>query len=392
METPTFYIHGNIGQPDPLLAGFKDLAPKISAKDVNEFLQANLDAEALTIAITSDGGSVAEGLAIYDAIKAHPANITTVTNRANSIASVIFLAGNERLVTEGVQFMVHNAWLEPAALGDMPLNVHSIAELHAEIKAVDDTLLDIYAKYTDADMAEMMAKETYLKADQLLEMGIATGKTAVELMALANSKPIAYTAKHIEFLNLNHNQMTDVTEKVNGLEKTLKSLLNLFKGSVKNMVAKTESGQALYIFTENPEELEGAKIVLADGEGNPTEEAAPDGAHTLEGGQVVTVEAGVITGVSVAESIEDLKAAYEEKEEEMKAEMEEKDKEILDLKNQLSNLGNEVKKVMADFEAFKNEVPGYEPKKKPAPAHEKEWDKMTASERILHNLKNELKK
>jgi ATP-dependent protease ClpP protease subunit len=383
MANPTFYIHGNIGAKDAGI-NLPGIAPNISASDVNAFLQANLEAEAVTINITSDGGDVAEGLAIYDAICAFPGKVTTITNRANSIASVIFLAGSERLVTDPAQFVVHNAWFSPEGLSDLMLNTQTLSQLKEEVEAVDKVLRAIYAKYTDADMEALMAKETNITTEQLIQMGLATGKAvSVEMNAHAG-RSVAYTMNYLKILNQSKNkQMEDVNKRLEGLERLFKGFSNLFKGNTKNMVVTAEGGTSLYVYSESGE-LEGSKVVIADADGNPTEEAAPDGAHTLSTGETITVSEGVITGVQVAESIEDLKAEMAEKEEAYKAEMAEKEEEVNNLKNALNAIKNE-------FDALKKAIPG-----KPAPQAQVEtekvdWEKMSPSQKILLNKKIELK-
>ena len=74
---------------------------------------ASLDAgvSEITVRINSMGGEVAEGVAIFNALRAHPARVTTVCDgMACSIASVIFMAGDERVMNEASLLMIHNAW------------------------------------------------------------------------------------------------------------------------------------------------------------------------------------------------------------------------------------------------------------------------------------------
>ena len=62
----------------------------------------------ITIRINSAGGSVIDGIAIYNAIKRHPSNITTVNDGvAASIASVILMAGDTVEMADNAQIMVH---------------------------------------------------------------------------------------------------------------------------------------------------------------------------------------------------------------------------------------------------------------------------------------------
>ena len=70
-----------------------------------------IEADTIHVYINSYGGEVAEGLAIYNALKRHKAKIITHTDGfACSIASVIFMAGDERIMSTASLLMIHNAW------------------------------------------------------------------------------------------------------------------------------------------------------------------------------------------------------------------------------------------------------------------------------------------
>ena len=67
--------------------------------------------EQINVYIIPYGGEVAEGLAIYNALKRHKAKVTTyVDGFACSIASVIFAVGDERIMSDTSLLMIHNAW------------------------------------------------------------------------------------------------------------------------------------------------------------------------------------------------------------------------------------------------------------------------------------------
>ena len=71
----------------------------------------DLEADQINVHINSYGGEVKEGLAIYNALRALKARVKTVCDgMACSIASVIFMAGDERVMHEASLLMIHNAW------------------------------------------------------------------------------------------------------------------------------------------------------------------------------------------------------------------------------------------------------------------------------------------
>jgi ATP-dependent protease ClpP protease subunit len=72
---------------------------------------AALDVEQLTVRINSYGGSVSDGIAIYNALKRHKASITVaIDGVAVSIASLIAMAGDTVEMAENALMMIHAPW------------------------------------------------------------------------------------------------------------------------------------------------------------------------------------------------------------------------------------------------------------------------------------------
>lgn len=96
------FIYGDIGE------SWWD--ETVSARDFVAELQA-LDVDLITVRINSVGGSVPDGLAIYNAMKRHKATITTeVDGMAFSIASLIAMGGDTVRMAENAMLMVHAPW------------------------------------------------------------------------------------------------------------------------------------------------------------------------------------------------------------------------------------------------------------------------------------------
>ena len=69
------------------------------------------DLPELRVRINSCGGSVADGLAIYNALRGHPARkVVTIDGVAASIASVIAMAGDEVRMPPASLLMIHAPW------------------------------------------------------------------------------------------------------------------------------------------------------------------------------------------------------------------------------------------------------------------------------------------
>lgn len=71
-------------------------------------LKATSSTKEITIFLHTCGGEESEGLAIYDAIKSMPFHVTIISaTHARSMSSIIFQAGDERLMYPSSYFMIH---------------------------------------------------------------------------------------------------------------------------------------------------------------------------------------------------------------------------------------------------------------------------------------------
>src|SRR5690606_23214700 len=65
----------------------------------------------VTVNVNSPGGDMFEGIAIYNLLREHPAEVTVnVMGLAASAASIIAMAGDKINVALGSFVMIHNAW------------------------------------------------------------------------------------------------------------------------------------------------------------------------------------------------------------------------------------------------------------------------------------------
>lgn len=125
----------------------------------------------VTVNINSPGGDMFEGLAIYNLLREHPAKVTVrVMGLAASAASVIAMAGDEIEMGLGSFLMIHNSW------GVVVGNQDDMRDAAATFAEFDAAMADIYAARTGgkaADIAQMMADETWLRAEAAIEAGFA---------------------------------------------------------------------------------------------------------------------------------------------------------------------------------------------------------------------------
>lgn len=140
----------------------------VEAKDFIRDL-ASVSAPKVKVRINSPGGSVFDGLAIYNAIASYPGEIEChVDGLAASAASFIALAGDKVVMAENSMLMIHNAW--GVAIGNKA-DMRQIADV---LEKIDAQLNGMYVAKTGKDAAEiqqMLDDETWLTAAEAKEMG-----------------------------------------------------------------------------------------------------------------------------------------------------------------------------------------------------------------------------
>jgi ATP-dependent Clp protease protease subunit len=143
----------------------------VSAKAFLDELKSLGPVAELTVRINSPGGSVFDGVAIYNALKRHDAAITVwIDGIAASIASMIAMAGDEVITPENAMLMLH----DPSGLV-----MGTAADMRAMAEALDKMKAGMVAAYRDksgrddAEIESLMAAETWLSAEEALGLGLA---------------------------------------------------------------------------------------------------------------------------------------------------------------------------------------------------------------------------
>lgn len=136
-----------------------------------------VEADRLTVRINSPGGLIFDGLAIYHALRDHPATVTTrVDGVAASIASVIALAGDRVVMSSPASyFMIHNP--TGVAVGSSEELLRT-AEL---LERMEGSFAKLYSAKTgrfESELREEMAAESWFIGEEAVEMGFADEVTA----------------------------------------------------------------------------------------------------------------------------------------------------------------------------------------------------------------------
>lgn len=130
------------------------------------------DIEHIKVYINSYGGEVAEGLAIYNELKRHEAKVTTYCDGfAASIASVIFMAGDERIMNNASLLFIHNAWSYCSG------NSNDLKKAAEDLEKITQASVNAYLEkvgVSEEKLKELMDAETWLSPMECLDMGFCT--------------------------------------------------------------------------------------------------------------------------------------------------------------------------------------------------------------------------
>lgn len=164
-----------------------------------------LEAETINVHINSYGGEVAEGLAIYNVLKNSSAKVKTYCDGfACSAASVVFMAGEERIMNSASLLMIHNAWTWGHG------NANDFRKQADDLEKISQASVNAYmnrVSITEQEVKDLMDAETWLTAEESVEKGFATkileekkkgiGQSAMKLIRqkILSAQPAAIVAE-----------------------------------------------------------------------------------------------------------------------------------------------------------------------------------------------------
>ena len=159
------YIFGDI-----CAWAWQDVGEQSGVTIVNQLKE--LDVDTINVHINSYGGDVAEGLAIYNVLREHKAQIVTICDGfACSAASVVFMAGDRRVMQPASLLMIHNAWTW--AMG----NAAQLRKTADDIEIITQASVEAYKKVatiSEEEIKALMDAETWILPKDAVEYGFAT--------------------------------------------------------------------------------------------------------------------------------------------------------------------------------------------------------------------------
>lgn len=164
----------------------------VDAKEFSDALD-KLDVDQIDLRLNSRGGLVWDGIAIMNALARHPANVTVYIDAlAASAASFIAMAGDEVVINDHAEMMIHDA------LGVAVGNAADMKNMLDRLDQMSDNVAGIYAKKAGGDVKDWrkkMSAETWYSADEAVAAGLAdrkesTGVNADDLKATMSAQQV----------------------------------------------------------------------------------------------------------------------------------------------------------------------------------------------------------
>ena len=166
---------------------------EVSGLSIAKDLNALTDVDQINVHINSLGGYVSEGLAILNVLKNHSAKIVTYCDGfACSAASLIFMAGDERIMGSASALMIHNAWVEAQG------NAEQLRQQAAALDKISTAAGNAYMEHVNISRDELDAlldgenhDGTWILPEEAVRMGFATSISEASESSVANQSVAA---------------------------------------------------------------------------------------------------------------------------------------------------------------------------------------------------------
>lgn len=137
------------------------------------FLAREDEYERITIFFNSPGGAVQSGLAIYDVMQAIPCPVRTVClGMAASMAALLFVAGEERLMLPHARVMIHDPLIS-GGVGGSALELKTISDNLLRTREITAEVLARHTGHTLEEVLEKTARDSWFEAPEAVEWGLA---------------------------------------------------------------------------------------------------------------------------------------------------------------------------------------------------------------------------
>lgn len=251
----------------------------MSFSDVQDFIAwIPNDDQRIDIELHSCGGDVAEGYAIYDALRATGKEISaTVVGRCASMATVILLAApiERRKMYPHAKILIHSPFCPGI---DGSLDIEALEGIKAGLEAERERMISLYVERCGVERAlieEQMAKESWFGGEIAKQLGFVS-----EIIMPKSAKVV---------IN-NQRSMAKKEEEVT----VKKSLLDRMLAKMGYAKIEDVPAVALELTTAGGDVL---TVEREEGEPQIGDAASPDGEHVMPDGKTIVVQDGIITEI-----------------------------------------------------------------------------------------------
>ncbi|WP_052193891.1 head maturation protease, ClpP-related [Cetobacterium sp. ZOR0034] len=199
----TILLYGVIGET----FSEEGVSEKVLAEELLEYGEI----DELTIRINSPGGLVSAGIAIYNTLKNHKAKkIVEIDGICGSIATVIAMCGEKRVMNSATMFYVHNP---------LTMAFGGVKELEKSIERLNQIKNDVVQIYSDvtkldkAELEKLMDEEPYLTPEQALEKGFITEVNKTSNNGNTNMKMLTHMQDYLNYVKIKNKDTEEFMTK-----------------------------------------------------------------------------------------------------------------------------------------------------------------------------------
>ncbi len=303
----------------------------VSFADIDAFCNSiPADDNQIEVRLHCDGGSVTEGWAMYDRLRATGKEITCIVEgNAASMATVILMAApkERRKAYENAHILVHNPWAVVMTAAD----ADDMQKMANDLKAEQERLVNLYVERCGVDrdtIQSLMDEDKFITAAEAKELGIIG-----EIIPPISAKAITTNPINMNEVNVKASLLDRMLAKLGF--KTLDEAASL---EIKALELSTADGQTLTIERE-------------EGQPQVGDAANPDGEWLMPDGTTIVVENGVITDIKPKEDAPEGNADDDKKGEEPTTEEDDKDEEMEHLRERIAELEKENEELRQQLES-----------------------------------------